>query len=175
VEKDAVAADVRTWLTAKEAKHLEPLAQVSLAELSTYIPDVLLRDADQMAMAHALEVRSPFLDHDLVDFVLGVPDDIKYPHTPKQLLTDALGTLLPHAITHRPKMGFTLPWNQWMREDLRNYCESRIESLAQRQYFTSVGVRSMWQRFLNNDPAITWSRVWVLVVLQEWMETNNVE
>lgn len=61
-----------------------------------------------MSMAHALEVRAPFLDHELVEFVLGVNDQHKFPHTPKQLLVDSLGDLLPREIVDRPKMGFTL-------------------------------------------------------------------
>lgn len=175
VEKDVVAADVRTWLAAPEARHLEPLAQVSLAELSTYIPDVLLRDADQMAMAHALEVRSPFIDHDLVGFVLGVPDDIKYPHTPKQLLTDALHPLLPREVTHRPKMGFTLPWKQWMHQELHGYCESRIMALAKRPQFNEEGVQALWKGFLAGKPDASFVGVWTLVALQEWLAVNRVD
>ncbi|MCB0786567.1 MAG: hypothetical protein KDC02_20465, partial [Flavobacteriales bacterium] len=63
------------------------LSQVSLGELATYLVNVLLRDTDQMSMAHALEVRVPFLDHELVSYVLGVRDGLKYPHSPKRLLT----------------------------------------------------------------------------------------
>lgn len=172
---DAVAGDVRQWLESSEGARLEPLSQVSVAELVTYLPDVLLRDTDQMAMAHALEVRSPFLDHDLTGFVLGVPDAVKFPHTPKKLLTDALGDLLPREVTHRPKMGFTLPWAHWMRDQLSSFCAVRMEALARRPQFNSQGVNSLWERFLKGDPAVTWSRVWMLVVLEEWMQANGIE
>ncbi|MBZ0207520.1 MAG: asparagine synthase (glutamine-hydrolyzing) [Flavobacteriales bacterium] len=172
---DAVAADVRAWMGPMGGSRLEPLSQVSVAELTTYLPDVLLRDTDQMAMAHALEVRTPFLDHDLTSFVLGVPDAIKYPHTPKKLLTDALDDLLPREVTHRPKMGFTLPWDHWMREQLRSFCESRMTTLALRPQFHASGVNALWQRFLTGDPAVTWSRVWMLVVLEEWMHANAID
>ena len=175
LQPDAVAADVRRWLESSEGLQLEPLSQVSVAELVTYLPDVLLRDTDQMAMAHALEVRSPFLDHDLTSFVLGVPDAVKFPHTPKKLLTDALGDLLPREVTHRPKMGFTLPWDHWMRDELRSYCEVRIEALARRPQFNEKGINGLWQRFLGGDLAVTWSRVWMLVVLEEWMQANRIE
>ncbi len=172
---DAVAADVRQWLESNEGSQLEPLSQVSVAELVTYLPDVLLRDTDQMSMAHALEVRSPFLDHDLTSFVLGVPDDMKFPHTPKKLLTDALGDLLPREVTHRPKMGFTLPWAHWMRAELRSFCEVRMEALARRPQFNAEGINDLWQRFLKGDLGVTWSRVWMLVVLEEWMQANRIE
>lgn len=172
---DAVASDVRHLLGAMGGSRLEPLSRVSVAELSTYLPDVLLRDTDQMAMAHALEVRVPFLDHHLTDFVLGVPDKLKFPHTPKKLLTDALGDLLPREVTHRPKMGFTLPWDQWMRDQLRSFCEARMNALAERPQFNAEGVKELWQRFLAGDLAVTWSRIWMLVVLEEWMHANRVE
>lgn len=175
VRPDAVALEVRRLMSAMGGSRLEPLSQVSIAELSTYLPDVLLRDTDQMAMAHALEVRVPFLDHGLTDFVLGVPDGLKYPHTPKQLLTDALGDLLPHEVTHRPKMGFTLPWDHWMRNQLRPFCEARMNALGKRPQFNAEGVKTLWQRFLAGEPDVTWGRIWLLVVLEEWLHANRVE
>lgn len=91
------------------------LAQYSIAELNGYTQNVLLKDTDQMSMANSLEVRVPFFDHDLVEYVLGVPDQYKYPKYPKSLLVESLGDLLPNEIVHRKKMGFTFPWAQWMR------------------------------------------------------------
>ncbi|QQR85782.1 MAG: asparagine synthase (glutamine-hydrolyzing) [Flavobacteriales bacterium] len=151
------------------------LSRVSLLEMCTYMQNVLLRDTDQMSMAHALEVRVPFLDHDLVSFVLGVGDAFKYPHTPKQLLTESLGDLLPREIIDRPKMGFTLPWAQWMRGELKTFCSDRMTALAARDQFNSAGVTDLWQRFLANDPRVTWGRVWMLVVLEDWMQRNGVQ
>lgn len=172
---DAVAVDVRSQLDHTDDQHLGTLSQVSVAELSTYLPDVLLRDTDQMSMAHALEVRVPFLDPHLTNFVLGIPDAVKYPYTPKKLLTDALGDLLPREVTHRPKMGFTLPWDHWMRDQLRTFCEARMKALAGRPQFDANGVNALWQRFITGDPAVTWSRVWMLVVLEEWLQSNGME
>jgi asparagine synthase (glutamine-hydrolysing) len=151
------------------------LGQVSLGELSTYLRNVLLRDADQMTMAHALEVRVPFLDHELVEAVVGMPDAIKYPHTPKQLLTKALGDLLPHEIVHRPKMGFVLPWEMWMRNELKTFCTDRLRSLGRSQHFKPGALDEAWRRFLARDPRLNWSRIWALVVLGDWLERNGVE
>jgi len=109
------------------------LSKISVAELSNYLPDVLLRDTDQMSMAHALEVRVPFIDYTLVEYVIGLPDEVKYPHTPKKLLTDSMKGLLPENIINRKKMGFTFPWNSWMRNDLKAFCEERIERLSERE------------------------------------------
>lgn len=172
---DEVALYVHRLLGAAGADRLPLLSQVSVAELCTYLPDVLLRDADQMSMAHALEVRTPFLDHHLATYVLGIPDSAKYPHTPKKLLTDALGNLLPPEVTQRPKMGFTLPWDHWMRDPLRTFCADRLSGLAKRPQFRAAGIERLWSRFLHRDPAITWSRVWMLVVLEEWLQANQVD
>lgn len=151
------------------------LSQVSLGELSTYLQNVLLRDTDQMSMAHALEVRVPFLDHDLVEFALGVNDRVKYPHSPKKLLVESLGDLLPPEVVNRPKMGFTLPWEQWMRNELRDFCESRITKLGARAEFRQNAVLALWNRFLAHDKRMNWSRVWNLVVLADWLERNGIE
>ena len=151
------------------------LGQVSLGEISTYMRNVLLRDADQMSMAHALEVRVPFLDHDLVEFVLGVSDAVKYPHSPKRLLVESLGDLLPREIVDRPKMGFTLPWELWMRNELKGFCEERITKLQQREAFRPHALLVLWRRFLAGDPRVNWSRLWSLVVLGDWLERHGVE
>jgi asparagine synthase (glutamine-hydrolysing) len=151
------------------------LSQVSLGELSTYLQHVLLRDTDQMSMAHALEVRVPFLDHHLVEFVLGVSDQMKYPHTPKKLLVDSLGDLLPSEVVHRPKMGFVLPWEPWMRGELRSFCEAHLQRLASWPQFKQGAVMELWKRFLLGDPRVNWSRLWSLVVLEDWAHRHGIE
>lgn len=151
------------------------LSQVSYAEIKTYMQNVLLRDTDQMSMAHALEVRVPFLDHNLVEYVMGVPDPYKYPHTPKRLLDDALGTLLPREVVDRKKMGFTLPWETWMKGELHSFCETRITALAERGVFDRKAVLALWKAFQHGSRTITWSRVWHLIVLEHWMAKNGIE
>lgn len=145
------------------------LSNVSIGELSTYMQNVLLRDSDQMSMAHALEVRVPFLDHELVEYMLQLPDSMKFPVTPKKLLTDSLPDLLPDEIVNRPKMGFTFPWRHWLKNELHSFADERINSLAQRDYFNAEAVIQLWQQFKKDDPSVTFSRIWPLVVLEEWM------
>ncbi|MEZ4774541.1 MAG: asparagine synthase (glutamine-hydrolyzing) [Bacteroidia bacterium] len=154
---------------------LPVFSQVSVGEISTYTRNVLLRDADQMSMATSLEVRVPFFDHELVEYTLGIPDEYKNPVFPKKLLVDALGDLLPGEIVHRPKMGFVFPWNQWIRQDLKKFCEDRIFRLANRELFNGEVVRTMWKEFLNNSKRVNWIRIWMLVVLEDWMERNGIE
>jgi asparagine synthase (glutamine-hydrolysing) len=150
------------------------ISAVSIAEISTYMQNVLLRDTDQMSMSHALEIRVPFLDYELVQFVIGLPDSYKMPVTPKKLLVDAMGDLLPNEIVNRPKMGFTLPWKNWLKTDLKNLCEHNLQLLGKNPHFEAAAVDSLWKRFLNDDPFVSWSRVWHLVVLQHWISENKI-
>ncbi|NLI59794.1 MAG: asparagine synthase (glutamine-hydrolyzing) [Clostridium sp.] len=147
------------------------LSRVSAAEMETYMQNVLLRDSDQMSMAHALELRVPFMDHQLIEYVLALPDQIKYPSTPKKLLVDSLPDLLPDYIVNRPKMGFVFPWEHWLRNELFGYADERIRSLSKRPYFKDNSVIELWDGFQKGNPSITFSRIWPLVVLEEWMST----
>jgi asparagine synthase (glutamine-hydrolysing) len=151
------------------------LSDISYAEARTYMHDVLLRDADQMSMAHGLEVRVPFLDHPLAEWVVGLPDRVKRPRqTPKRLLVESLNGLLPDEIVNRPKRGFVLPMSVWLRGPLRDYCETRLgpTRLAGRGIFRPDALVNAWTRFLAGDRSYSWSRVWLLVALEEWLAAN---
>ncbi len=150
------------------------LSAISCMEIKTYLQNVLLRDTDQMSMAVALEVREPFLDHHLVEFVLGINDEQKYPATPKKLLVDSIGDLLPKEIIDRPKMGFTLPWQQWLKTELKSFCGDNLIKLDAKGVLKPNAAKNLWDRFLNDDPLVTWSRVWHLVVLNDWIDKNNI-
>ena len=154
---------------------LPPLSRTSVAEMSTYMQNVLLRDSDQMSMAHALEVRVPFLDHELVEYVLGIPDHIKKPTSPKQLLVEAFKDKLPEQVYNREKMGFVLPYDEWMRTELKTFCESNLGHLKKVSIFKENGIDKLWQQFLKKDKRVTWSRIWPLVVLGNWIDLNNID
>jgi asparagine synthase (glutamine-hydrolysing) len=150
-------------------------AQISFAEARTYMHDVLLRDTDQMSMAHALEVRVPLLDHRLVDLVTALPDSVKQTDgVPKRLLVESVGTLLPASIVHRPKQGFTLPFDPWMRGPLREFCAERLgeHGLTGRGLMNPDVVGRLWESFLRGGKDVSWSRLWALVVLDAWLESN---
>lgn len=150
------------------------LANISLFEIRTYLHSVLLRDTDSMSMAHGLEVRAPFLDHTLAEFVLGVKDTFKYPHTPKKLLTDSLGDLLPPEVVHRKKMGFTLPWEHWMKHELNGFCAERLNQLSGRGFIGPVSPADLWKDFLAGNQNVSWSRIWHLVVLEDWLQRHQI-
>jgi asparagine synthase (glutamine-hydrolysing) len=150
------------------------LSQVSVCEYLGYTQNTLLKDADQMSMAVALEVREPFFDHDLISYVLSVPDALKYPTFPKSLLVESLGDALPAEIVHRKKQGFLFPWPIWMRNELREFCTSRIENICKRDFIKRDVVMDWWKRFLKGDKHIRWTEMWMLVVLEHWLTRNRI-
>jgi asparagine synthase (glutamine-hydrolysing) len=153
-----------------------PLTAISFAEARTYMHDVLLRDTDQMSMAHSLEVRVPLLDHCLIEYLMRLPDGHKQPAgTPKRLLVESLDGLLPESIVRRPKQGFALPFDPWLRGPLRDFCAERLgpNGLGGRGILRPEAVWSLWTAFLAHSPQVSWSRVWLLVALESWLEQNG--
>jgi asparagine synthase (glutamine-hydrolysing) len=167
---------VQEELIAREERlsHLPLLSQVSIAEYLGYTQHTLLKDTDQMSMAVALEVREPFFDQDLVEFVLAIPDVLKKPAYPKSLLVESLKPLLPEEIVFRKKQGFLFPWNRWLRHDLRSFCEGHLKNMVQRPFINGKGLLTCWERFLAEDPAIRWPEIWLFVVLEYWLEKNEI-
>jgi asparagine synthase (glutamine-hydrolysing) len=150
-------------------------SKISAAELGNYMADILLRDVDQMSMAHALEVRVPFIDYKLVEYVLGLPEKMNNTATPKKLLIDATKGLLPENIINRKKMGFVFPWSEWMKNEMRKFCEDKINNLAQRGCFNEHEVRDLWNAFLNDSSKVTWNKLLHLIALENWLQLNTID
>jgi asparagine synthase (glutamine-hydrolysing) len=122
----AVEDFARRW-DATTGKH--PLDRLLDLNLETYLVDDLLVKADRMSMAHALEIRSPFLDSDLVTYVRELPPEFKLRGlSRKRILKYAAKDLLPPEIRSRRKRGFGVPLDRWFREDLRGYVSSMLRS-----------------------------------------------
>lgn len=147
---------------------------VSRLELTGYMTNTLLRDTDAMSMAHSLEVRVPFVDTKVVDYVLSLPGEWKAPSRvgPKPLLAGAMADLLPREFLNRPKMGFTLPFEKWLQGSLRGEVGSVLETPGHGLNVQAVG--DVWRRFLEKPRAVGWSRPWSLYVLSKWCEINGV-
>jgi asparagine synthase (glutamine-hydrolysing) len=151
-------------------------SQYSISELSNYTLDVLLKDMDQLSMAWGLEVREPFFDVPLIEFLLTVPDKFKYSaDVPKKLLVDAMSGELPKEITHRKKKGFVFPLENWFRNEWKDYCDSSINLLAKRGLFEYSQLKNLWASFLKYEKGVTWMHVWSLVVLENWLAENGIE
>jgi len=154
---------------------LDPVNRVSYLESRCYMLNTLLRDADFMSMSQGLEVRVPLIDHQLAKAVLALPGEWKLNRTPKKLLVGALAGSLPDEIVHRPKRGFTLPFEHWMRQELRSEIEpvldaKRIDDGPLGGFLNGSEVRQVWQQFLHGK--VSWSRPWSLYVLERWCELH---
>jgi asparagine synthase (glutamine-hydrolysing) len=165
----------RTWLaeTALQARELDAFAAVTCMEARSYLVNTLLRDTDSMSMAHSLEVRVPFLDHPLVEFVTRLPQAVKLRQgNPKALLVEALSDLLPPDVVGQKKRGFTFPWAEWLRGPLKTRLESGLSELspALREVLDANETRRVWQDYL--DGKTSWSRPWSLYVLNEWAKAH---
>jgi asparagine synthase (glutamine-hydrolysing) len=177
-QRDRVDDPYVALLEQAVARHSQAssMSLVSYAEARTYMLDVLLRDTDQMSMAHALEVRVPLLDHALAEYVMGLSEPAKGPNgLPKRLLLEALGEDIPTSV-RRPKRGFVLPLDVWMRSDLRTFCEHHLgpDGLGHRSILNPEAVQSVWRSFIADDGTITWSRPWALVALNAWLDSTGV-
>ena len=158
----------------KELEKFPLLSQVSIAEYLGYTQHTLLKDTDQMSMAVSLEVREPFFDHALIEYVLGIPDHIKYPHYPKSLLVESLQGLLPEEIVHRKKQGFLFPWDVWLKNDLRSFADEHIQRIGERDFIRAPQLRAHWNQFLKGDTRVRWMEIWLFVILEYWLERNEV-
>ena len=144
----------RIWLdrAARDAARLDEFSAISWLELRSYLLNTLLRDTDSMSMANSLEVRVPFLDHPLVEFVLGLPASAKRrAGQSKPLLVEALGDLLPAEVAAQPKRTFTFPWDAWLRDALRERVAESLEHLspAVAAVLEPENVLEMWNDFFG--------------------------
>jgi asparagine synthase (glutamine-hydrolysing) len=155
-----------------ESQSLDPVNRVSYLESRFYMRNTLLRDSDFMSMAHGLELRVPFLDRALVEACFRIPGDRKLQgDSPKSLLLASLGVELPREIVNRPKRGFTLPLERWLRGEMRPVVEDALlQSNWDRMSIGASAVREVWNRFLAGETS--WSRPWSLFVLKHWCEQN---
>jgi asparagine synthase (glutamine-hydrolysing) len=150
------------------------LGMYSLAEYTHYAVNTLLRDNDQVGMANSIEIREPFFDYNLIEFVAGLPDTLKLGKYPKQLLVDAMYPLLPKEINMQTKKGFVLPMEKWMRNELRDLCEKSIYSICDRDFIHRSNLLEAWRNFLNGHYGVRWTTMWQFVVLGAWMDKNNI-
>jgi asparagine synthase (glutamine-hydrolysing) len=156
--------------TARQAGKLDSFTSVSCFELQSYMVNTLLRDTDAASMANSLEVRVPFLDHRLVEFVGRLPKNAKYTsEVPKSLLVEALSDVLPDDVVGQTKRTFTLPWDVWLRGPLGVRLSQDLANLTPplRRYLNPRAVRGAWQNFVIGQT--NWSRPWSLYVLNEWV------
>jgi asparagine synthase (glutamine-hydrolysing) len=141
---------------------------ISAWELRTYMADVLLRDSDVMSMRHSLELRVPFVDRPLIEWLWRQPAAYKEDRKqPKGALAAAVADLLPPGLGQRRKQGFSLPFAVWMQRELRPFLEETFSngSIDRSGLFARETVQKLWRDFLTGNDTREWSRVWSLAIL----------
>jgi len=159
--------------SAQTARAMDRFTAVSWLELRSYLVNTLLRDTDAMSMRHSLEVRVPFLDSPLVEYMLSLPESAKQGGSrPKALLVAALADILPAEVVGQRKRTFTFPWERWLRGPLGTRVAQGLTdwSPALESQLDGDFARAVWRDFLAGRT--TWSRPWSLYVLNEWVKRN---
>jgi asparagine synthase (glutamine-hydrolysing) len=151
----------------------DDFAVISWAELTGYMRRMLLRDADQMSMAVSLEMRVPFLDHELIEYVLGLPAAEKQRGPGiKSLLVESCRDLLPPSVYNRPKRGFVLPMKTWMRGPLASFVETGLSEAVSRELLPERFVGELRSSFQQDR--LHWTRLWSIVVLGQFARRRQL-
>jgi asparagine synthase (glutamine-hydrolysing) len=150
------------------SRNEKPAASVARLETRMYLGSQLLRDLDVMSMAHALEVRVPFVDHELAAHVWprlgGHPELVRG----KRLLHEGLERPLPTEIVNHPKQGFTLPFARWMNGELAPLVRDGLDRLADGGWITRETPARIWGDWRRG--ASHWTRPWGLSVLGHFLQ-----
>jgi len=159
---------------AYESSDADNLVDATLdVDVNSYLPDDLLVKVDIATMAHGLEGRSPFLDHEFMEFAASLPADLKLRgRTKKYLLKRAARQLLPDAIIDRPKMGFGVPLDHWFRKDLKAMAYDLLlgPRALGRGYFRPDFVKQLLDEHVQGTR--NWHyQLWNLTMLELWHRT----
>lgn len=150
----------------------DPLNQILEVEWNSQFPDQVLAFVDFLSMAHSVEVRSPFLDYRLVEFVATIPGSMKISNgNVKDLLKRTVRHLLPEGIIERPKEGFVLPVFDWMMGHLKGYMSEVLspERLNRHNFFNQETVKTLLGKYYQGDKALS-AKLWNLMMFQIWWE-----
>ncbi|MCL2448201.1 MAG: asparagine synthase (glutamine-hydrolyzing) [Polyangiaceae bacterium] len=163
----AFDAAVSRWVKSRDG---DSIAAFGLFELTNYLRNTLLRDADVMGMAHSLEIREPLLDHRLVERAVAVPGRMRLSRTQnKPMLADSVRDV-PRSTSLRRKSGFILPFDVWLRGPLKGWA---LERLRQSAAFEPNELLRLWRAF--EAGWLSHTRIWTLIVLVDWARRHGVE
>lgn len=152
----------------------DPVARMMALDGLTYLPDDILVKVDRAAMAVSLETRAPFLDRQVVEFAWSLPMRLKIRKGQgKWLLRRLLGRYVPRTLVERPKMGFGIPLDAWLRGPLRDWAESLLaeDRLRKEGYLDPAPIRAAWMAHLAGQASYGY-RLWSVLMFQAWFEAN---
>ena len=167
-EADPVLAAARQWMG------LDPVSRMMFTDLQTYLAEDILTKVDRMSMAHALEVRCPFLDYRVVELACRMPLAFKMRgRTTKRILRDAAKGRVPQAILARSKYGFQAPLGSWFKRGLRTWAEARLLDSSHGLFCRDM-VETLWQEH-QQGRADHSHRIWLLLILNEWWDQQAAQ
>ena len=141
----------------------------------TYLPDDILVKVDRAAMATSLETRMPFLDHKLIEYAWKIPQSFKLRgNDGKWIIKKILDKYVPKNLTERPKMGFGVPIELWLRGPLKDWAENLLNEnrLKEDGYFNPNIIRNTWAEHISGKR--NWSyHLWDILMFQSWLDNNK--
>ena len=140
-----------------------------------YLPNDILVKVDRAAMNSSLETRVPFLNHKLIEYIWKIPHSLKFQNGEgKLILKKILSNYIPKKLMERPKKGFSIPLDSWLRGPLKDWAENLLSEkrLSQEGYFNTELVRRKWSEHINNE--YNWQNdLWNVLMFQAWIDVNN--
>jgi len=152
------------------ASHLDPISRFQYVDTMQYLPADILVKVDRMSMANSLEVRSPLLDHTVVEYMASLPVAFKLRGgVSKYVLREMAQQLLPPAVLTKPKQGFALPADRWFRAELRQAAADILldPKTLSRGYFRQGTITRMLRHHAEGYRDYS-AWIWCLVVLESW-------
>jgi len=173
---DGLPPAMRRRLTA-ETRARTPLSAISVMEQRLFLGERLLRDNDVASMAASLEQRVPLVDQVLFESVDRLPDQARYQPLGRKAMLRRIGLRgLDPALFERPKSGFVLPLDRWIRRGLQDAMDRTLRDpqAVAPAGLDPVAVERLWRAFLEGAPGMYWSRVWSVYVFIRWCHRNRV-
>ena len=140
-----------------------------IRDILTYLPSNLLVKTDRASMANSLEIRSPFLDSDLVNFVWSLPDSFIYKRSGKAILKDILNEKLSKDFVSRKKQGFEPPLDSWLKGPLNQWIKDLMHSRD--ALFDKKKVVKLMERFEKGEKKLTY-KIWTIIMFKAWKSIN---